>query len=161
MSADRAREVGIDFQHGAFRLGLSNDPVAMMGAGLCWLDFDNDGWLDLVTVNGDVRHIEALVQANDPFPLHQPNQIFRSLGRSAAGSGGVESVRFEEVTDRAGPAFSVSEVSRGAAFGDPACSYRVCTALPLVSTFARRYERRRRARAAIRTECQNRGGFPP
>ena len=23
------------------------DPVAMMGAGVCWLDIDNDGWLDL------------------------------------------------------------------------------------------------------------------
>ncbi|MEM7029699.1 MAG: CRTAC1 family protein [Chloroflexota bacterium] len=48
---DVASDVGLDFQHGAFRWGLSGDPVAMMGGGLCWLDFDQDGWLDLYVVN--------------------------------------------------------------------------------------------------------------
>lgn len=46
-----ADEVGIDFQHGAFRWGFSGDPVAMMGGGLCWIDYNNDGWLDLYVVN--------------------------------------------------------------------------------------------------------------
>jgi hypothetical protein len=48
---DIAAEVGLDFQHGAFRWNVSEDAVAMMGGGLCWLDFDNDGWLDLYVVN--------------------------------------------------------------------------------------------------------------
>ena len=48
---DRAAEVGLDFQHQAFTLAISKDPVAMMGAGLCWLDYDRDGWLDLYLVN--------------------------------------------------------------------------------------------------------------
>src|SRR5581483_5395706 len=48
---DVAREVGLDFRQGAFRFGLSQDPVAMMGTGLCWLDYDGDGWLDLFVVN--------------------------------------------------------------------------------------------------------------
>ena len=39
------------FRHGAFRFKTSNDPVAYMGGGLCWLDFDDDGWLDLYVVN--------------------------------------------------------------------------------------------------------------
>ncbi len=46
-----AQEVGLDFQHGSFRWEMSGDPVAMMGSGLCWLDYDNDGWLDLYVVN--------------------------------------------------------------------------------------------------------------
>ncbi len=46
-----AQESGLDFVHGAFRWEMSGDPVAMMGGGLCWLDFDNDGWLDLFVVN--------------------------------------------------------------------------------------------------------------
>ncbi len=56
--ADVAASVGIDFQHGSFINGLSADPVAMMGAGLCWLDYDNDGWLDLYFVNSHAT-IEA------------------------------------------------------------------------------------------------------
>ena len=34
-----------------FRSGMSNDTTAMMGGGLCWLDYDEDGWLDLFVVN--------------------------------------------------------------------------------------------------------------
>ncbi|MDH5333072.1 MAG: hypothetical protein OEW65_04250, partial [Thermoleophilia bacterium] len=44
---DVAASVGLDFRHGAFRFGVSGDPEAMMGGGLCWLDADGDGWLDL------------------------------------------------------------------------------------------------------------------
>lgn len=48
---DVASDVGIDFTHAAFRWDFSGDPVAMMGGGLCWLDYDNNGWLDLYLVN--------------------------------------------------------------------------------------------------------------
>lgn len=48
---DVAADVGLDFTHSAFRWGFSGDPVAMMGGGLCWIDYDLDGWLDLYVVN--------------------------------------------------------------------------------------------------------------
>src|SRR5688572_32057204 len=50
---------------------------------------------------------EALA-ANERFRLQQRRQLFRNVGKG----------RFEEVTERAGKAFSSEEVGRGAAFGD-------------------------------------------
>jgi enediyne biosynthesis protein E4 len=88
--------------------GLGPGSLAYTGFGTAWLDFDNDGWLDLLTVNGAVQTIEAQRVANDPFPLHQAKLLFRNLGTG----------RFEDVTTRAGAVFRRSEVSRGAVFGD-------------------------------------------
>jgi len=48
---DVAADVGLDFRHGAFQWGVNGDPAAMMGGGVCWVDYDRDGWLDLFAVN--------------------------------------------------------------------------------------------------------------
>jgi hypothetical protein len=87
---------------------LAGDSIPFTSFGTGWFDYDNDGWLDLLMLNGEVRIIEALALAGDPYPLHQQNQLFRNLqGRG-----------FEDVTELAGEAFHESHVSRGAAFGD-------------------------------------------
>ena len=89
------------------RSGLGPPSLEYTGFGTAWADFDNDGWLDVLTVNGTVtRHLDA--PADEPFPYDQGTQLFRNLRDG----------RFEEVTNRAGEAFHVSDVSRGAAFGD-------------------------------------------
>ena len=46
-----APKLGLDFNQGAFRYSWSYDQQAMMGGGVCWLDDNNDGWLDLFAVN--------------------------------------------------------------------------------------------------------------
>jgi ASPIC and UnbV/FG-GAP-like repeat len=48
---DVAAQVGLRFRQDDFRFGMSNDVHSMMGGGLCWLDYNNDGWLDLFVVN--------------------------------------------------------------------------------------------------------------
>lgn len=44
---DVAADVGLEVRHSAFRWDVTMDPVAMMGGGVCWIDVDRDGWLDL------------------------------------------------------------------------------------------------------------------
>jgi Na+-translocating ferredoxin:NAD+ oxidoreductase RnfD subunit len=48
---DVAPSAGLAFKQGSFRFGPSNDTRAMMGGGVCWLDYDGDGRLDLFAVN--------------------------------------------------------------------------------------------------------------
>ncbi|MEM1207452.1 MAG: VCBS repeat-containing protein, partial [Acidobacteriota bacterium] len=88
--------------------GLGAPSFDRTAFGVGWIDVENDGLLDLLVVNGAVKVIKPLALAGDPYPLHQPNQLFRNVG------GG----RFEDASAGAGAAFDPSEVSRGAAFGD-------------------------------------------
>jgi hypothetical protein len=86
---------------GVFKLGVT-------GFGTRFVDIDNDGWLDLVVVNGAVRHLATQVQRGDPYPLKQPKLLFRNEGGRT----------FVDATAQAGPSFDRLEVSRGLAVGD-------------------------------------------
>ncbi|MBZ0114140.1 MAG: CRTAC1 family protein [Thermoanaerobaculia bacterium] len=96
------------FSDQTLQAGLAAPSFPYTGFGAGWLDFDSDGALDFLVVNGEVQVIGALALEGDQFPLHQQNQLYRNLGDG----------KFEEVSARAGAAFELSEVSRGAAFGD-------------------------------------------
>jgi enediyne biosynthesis protein E4 len=85
--------------------GLGHTSFAFTGFGTLGFDYDNDGRLDLFVANGEVRAIDS--QWGNAFPYNQKNQLFHNEGKS-----------FREVTAEAGPAFRLSGVSRGAAFGD-------------------------------------------
>ena len=96
------------FEEQSARTGIRQASLPYTGFGTAWFDYDNDGWLDLLAVNGDVNQNAAAVgRPSDPFPLGQRKQLFRNV----AG-------RFEDVTGRAGAVFALVEVGRGAAFGD-------------------------------------------
>jgi enediyne biosynthesis protein E4 len=96
------------FEEQSARTGLRLMTLPYTGFGAGWFDYDNDGWLDVLAVNGSVtQNLDALGPGN-PFPLQQPNLLIRNVGTG----------KFEDVTDRAGAVFQLSEVSRGAAFGD-------------------------------------------
>jgi hypothetical protein len=96
------------FEDESARRGIRAPSLPYTGFGAGWIDFDNDGWLDIIAVNGYVtQNLEALGPDN-PFPLQQRKQVFRNRGTGT----------FEEISNRAGAAFQLSEVGRGAAFGD-------------------------------------------
>lgn len=86
--------------------GLATASWQATGFGTAWFDVDNDGHLDLFTANGSVYIDFELARQKDPYPLHQPNQLFRGRGDGT----------FEEMSG--GDALELSEVSRGALFGD-------------------------------------------
>jgi hypothetical protein len=96
------------FEEQSTRTGIRQASLPYTGFGAAWFDFDNDGRLDILAVNGDVtQNAAALGRKDDPFPLGQRNQLFRNVGG-----------RFEDVTRQAGKVFDLIEASRGAAFGD-------------------------------------------
>ena len=73
---DVAAQVGLTFRQGAFRFGVSFDPAAMMGGGLCWLDYDNDGWLDLFVVNSYSERDAPLWEKRGGLPR---SALFRNV----------------------------------------------------------------------------------
>lgn len=97
------------FEDQTSETGLANASVPFTGFGAGFIDFDNDGWLDIFSVNGGVTlfESESWASKDDPWPLHRPNQLFRN-----------EDGRFQDVSETAGKALAASHVSRGAAFGD-------------------------------------------
>ena len=96
------------FRERSAQLGIRAPSLPHTGFGTAWIDIDNDGWLDIVAVNGAVVLNFETFGPDNPFALDQRNQVFRNVGGA----------RFEAATDRAGAVFELSEVSRGAAFGD-------------------------------------------
>ncbi len=94
---DRTREVG---------LGMPGRRYT--GFGTLFFDYDNDGWLDLLVTNGAVQLLPELMRKGDPYPLGQPNQLFRNSGKAS----------FVEVMNDLPAEFTLNQVGRGAAFGD-------------------------------------------
>ncbi len=88
--------------------GLATISRGKTGFGTGWFDYDNDGWLDLLVLNGAVRALAERVRAGDAYPLGQANHLLRNLGNG----------RFNLVSEQAGLTFPLLDVSRGAAFGD-------------------------------------------
>jgi hypothetical protein len=81
------------FRHGAFRWDESADAPAMTGGGVCWLDYDGDGWLDLFVVNGHSRNERDKWEARGGLPT---TRLFRN-----------REGRFADVTDETGAGLAV------------------------------------------------------
>ena len=97
---------GRSFTDVSFRMGIAAPSIPFLGWGTDFLDYDNDGWLDLLVVNGHVYPIA------DQAPWHTSYAQRALLFRNLAGQ------RFEEVGGAAGPGLATPRLSRGSAVGD-------------------------------------------
>ncbi|MPY90220.1 MAG: hypothetical protein GEU99_20130 [Luteitalea sp.] len=93
-----------DFTDVTLELGLGPGSIPYTAFGTAWLDYDNDGLLDLFVANGAVAIEEAL--RGQGYPYHQINMLFR---QQLPG-------RFTRVGGET--ALELRTVSRGAAAGD-------------------------------------------
>ena len=87
--------------------GLGPLSLGYSGFGTAWFDYDNDGWLDLLAVNGAIEAIKGR-PPDAPFPVRRTQAAVPQPARRP--------VRGRHRA--AGAVFAASEVSRGAAFGD-------------------------------------------
>lgn len=99
------RNEGTYFQDVTARSGVGTVSRHYTRFGMGWVDFDNDGLLDLYQANGRVRRADV-TYSDDAFA--EPNVLFR----------GVPGGRFEEVEPQGGTSPPLITTSRAAAFGD-------------------------------------------
>ena len=91
------------FNEMSFAKGIGERSLPYLAWGVDFVDFNNDGWLDLFVANG---HLDDNVAEIDPIGTYaQPNQLFLS-------NGGINFVESVDV------AIANRKVSRGTAFGD-------------------------------------------
>jgi hypothetical protein len=87
------------------RVGLFTATFPYTGFGTGWIDYDNDGSLDLFVANGAVTLREE--QRGQPEPYKEKNLLMRNTGG-----------KFTDVSAEAGAVMQLSGITRGAAFGD-------------------------------------------
>jgi len=90
----------------SYRIGLGTATIPFLGWGAGFLDFDNDGYLDLLTVNGHVYPIAD--KTNWGTTYAQRPVLYRNVGGK----------QFSEVPAATSSGLAVVIPGRGAAFGD-------------------------------------------
>jgi hypothetical protein len=88
----------------ATQTARASNPFVGWGAG--FFDYDNDGWLDLLVVNGHVYPQLATTKSGLTYPQRK---LFYRNNRNG---------KFSDLSAEVGPALSEPSVGRGAAFGD-------------------------------------------
>ncbi len=86
-------------------VGLGASTISHSGWGTKWIDYDNDGWLDLFVAQG---HVMDNIELTEPTLRHlEPPLLLKNDGG-----------RFSNVSRGSGSVFMKSSAARGAAFGD-------------------------------------------
>lgn len=94
------------FEDVTFASGVGEATLPYVGFGAVFLDYDNDGDLDLAVANGDVIDNVELLQGHRSY--EQLNLLLRNDGTG----------RFTSVGPASGPGFALKKASRALAVGD-------------------------------------------
>jgi enediyne biosynthesis protein E4 len=94
------------FDDDTFRSGIGNKAVLLSGVSMKFLDYDNDGWNDIVQLNGAMLDNVSLYHSEVTYK--EPLLMFRNLGKG----------QFEKVSDSLGPDFVRPIAGRGIATAD-------------------------------------------
>jgi hypothetical protein len=95
-----------NFSDVSYRAGLADATIPFLSWGTGFLDYDNDGWLDLFLANG---HVYPQVDKQDwGTTWAERPQLFRNVDGS----------KFKEVPPATGSGLAAVVPARGAAFGD-------------------------------------------
>jgi hypothetical protein len=94
------------FEDATLRSKIGYATYHMSGFGTRFMDYDNDGALDIFMANGHV--LDNIQRYHADTRYAEPKLMFRNTGHGI----------FENVSDRLGPDFQMPRVSRGAAIAD-------------------------------------------
>jgi hypothetical protein len=86
--------------------GISNKALLLSGVSMKFLDYDNDGWPDIVQLNGAM--LDNIQLYHPEVTYKEPLLMFRNLGND----------HFEKVSNSLGPDFMLPRAGRGLATGD-------------------------------------------
>jgi hypothetical protein len=89
-----------------YNSGIGNKAILLSGVSAKFLDYDNDGWPDILQANGAMLDNVNLYQSKVTY--EEPLLMFHNLGHG----------KFEKVTDALGPDFNRPIVGRGLATAD-------------------------------------------
>ncbi len=102
------KNAGDYFTDESFRSASAAASLPFVGWGTTFFDYDNDGWLDLIVVNGHVYPQMAAVATGASGGYRQRKLFYRNRRDGT----------FEEIGEQLGPVFTEPRVSRGLALGD-------------------------------------------
>src|SRR5437762_2088060 len=96
----------LTFDDYTYRSGIGNKAMRLSGVAMKFLDYDNDGWTDILQLNGAMLDNIHLYHAEVSYK--EPLVMFRNLGRG----------QFDKVSDSLGPDFTRPIAGRGLATAD-------------------------------------------
>ncbi len=94
------------FDDVTFSSGIGNKAIFLSGVAAKFMDYDNDGWNDIVQVNGAM--LDNINLYHTEVTYAEPKLMFRNLGKG----------KFEKVSELLGPDFMRPTAARGLAVGD-------------------------------------------